>query len=209
MRLVVGIDDEVTAAGLVAGRGEPSHHEVDNLRAEVLAFVLDIDAKLGKQDGGVIDKSLLVVYLATNLLLAGIGQSLSEDAGIGYGESGNNVRRTVRQTEIVSLTEEFVLIILCLVVEEIIDRLPTAVESLNIQIWCTLRHELEIYDVHIHAPFLAMPKLKQVSLWSFGLSKTFISAGWVNVLSSLYIHPQIHRATQSRADALRCTRTAR
>jgi len=26
--------------------------------------------------------------------------------------------------------------------------------------------------VHIHAPSLAMPKLKQVSLWSSGLAKT-------------------------------------
>ena len=84
----------------------------------MLAFVLDIDAKLGKQDGGVIDKSLLVVYLTTYLLLAGIGQPLGEDAGIGYGEAGNNVGRAVRQTEIVGLTEELVLIVLCLVVEK-------------------------------------------------------------------------------------------
>ena len=27
--------------------------------------------------------------------------------------------------------------------------------------------------VHIHAPFLATPKLKQVWLWLFGLTKTF------------------------------------
>ena len=29
------------------------------------------------------------------------------------------------------------------------------------------------FFVHIHAPFLATPKLKQVWLWLFGLTKTF------------------------------------
>ena len=33
-------------------------------------------------------------------------------------------------------------------------------------------HKL-FFFVHIHAPFLATPKLKQVWLWLFGLTKTF------------------------------------
>ncbi len=69
----------------------------------MLSFVLDINAKLGKQDGGVVDESLLVVYLAANLLLAGVGQPLGEDACVGYGESGYDVGRAIRQAEIVVL----------------------------------------------------------------------------------------------------------
>ena len=84
----------------------------------MLAFVLDIDTKLGEEDGGIIDESLLVVNLTAYFLLASIGQSLGEDAGIGYGEAGNDVRRAVRQTKIVGLAKEFVLIVLCLVVEK-------------------------------------------------------------------------------------------
>lgn len=148
VRLVVGIDNEVAAARLVAGRGEPTHHKVDNLRAEVQAFIFDINTKLGEQDGGIVDESLLMMYLTAYLLLAGIGQPFGEDAGIGHGESGNDVRRTIWQTEIIGLAKELVLVVLCFVMEKIINRLPTAIESLNVQPWCTLRNELEIYDIH-------------------------------------------------------------
>ena len=34
-------------------------------------------------------------------------------------------------------------------------------------------HNHFVFFVHIHAPFLATPKLKQVWLWLFGLTKTF------------------------------------
>ena len=67
------------------------HHEVDDLRAEVQTLVLDIYAKLCKEDGGIVDESLLMMYLAAYLLLAGIGQTLGEDAGIGYGEACDNL----------------------------------------------------------------------------------------------------------------------
>lgn len=89
-----------------------------------------------------------MVNLAAYLLLPGIGQALGEDACIGHSEASHDVGRAVGQTEIVGLAKELVLVVLCFVVEEIIDRLQTAVESLNVQIGCTLRHELEIYDIH-------------------------------------------------------------
>ena len=120
----------------------------EEVETVALAFVLDVNTELGKQDGGIVVKPFLVVYLAANLLLPGIGQPLGEDAGICYREAGHDVGRAVWQTEIISFAKEFVLIVLCFVMEEIIDRLPTAVESLNVQIGCTLRHELEIYDIH-------------------------------------------------------------
>ena len=133
MRLVVGIDDEVATTGLVVGRGEPLHHEVYDLRAKVQTPVLGIYAKLGKEDGGIVDESLLMMHLTANLLLAGIRQTLGENAGIGHGETGHDVGRTIGQTEIIGLAEEFILVFLSLVVEEIIDSLPTAVESLDVQ----------------------------------------------------------------------------
>ena len=83
--------------------------------------VLDIDTKLGKQDGGIVDKSLLMMHLAAYLLLAGIGQPFGEDAGIGYCKACDNLRGIVGQTEIVGFAKQLVLVILSLVVEEIID----------------------------------------------------------------------------------------
>ena len=76
MRLVVGIDDKVAATGLVVGRSEPIHNEIDDLRTKMEAFILQVNAQLSKQDGRIINKTLLMMYLAANLLLACIGQAL-------------------------------------------------------------------------------------------------------------------------------------
>ena len=84
----------------------------------MLAFVLDIDTKLGEQNGWIVDETFLVVYLSAYLLLASIGQSLGEDAGIGHGEAGNDVRMAIGQTEIVGLAKQFVLVVLCFVMEK-------------------------------------------------------------------------------------------
>lgn len=148
VRLVVCIHNEVSAARLVVGRGKPRHYKINNLRAEMQAFVLDINAKLGKQDGWVIDKSLLMVNLKPNFLLSGVGQLLGEDAGVGHSEACHNVGRAVGQTEIIGLAKQFVLIVLRFIMEEIVDGLSAAVESLYVQARSALWHKLQVVDFH-------------------------------------------------------------
>lgn len=46
MRLVVGVNDKVPTARLVACTREPRSNEIDNLGAKMVAFVVDINAKL-------------------------------------------------------------------------------------------------------------------------------------------------------------------
>lgn len=112
-------------------------------------FELDIYSKLGEKDGWVVDESFLVMYFSAYLLLSCVGQSLCEDAGIGYGESRHNAVWLLGKDPIVGLAKEFVLIVLGFLAEELVDRIPTTVEGFQVEPWCSLWQEVEIFERHL------------------------------------------------------------
>ena len=105
MRLVVGIHNEVTATRLITWRSEPIHNKINNLRTKMETFIFDINTKLGKQNGWIVDKAFLMMNLASNLLLPRIRQLLGEDTGVGNGETCHYVGRIIRKAKIIGLAE--------------------------------------------------------------------------------------------------------
>ena len=85
-----------------------------------------------------------MVDLAAYLLLASVWQPLGEDAGIGYGETGHDVGRTVWQTEIIGLSKQFILIVLGFLAKELVDSITPTVESLKVQSRSALGYKLQI-----------------------------------------------------------------
>ena len=144
MWFVVGVNNEMATSRLIVSRSEPIHHEINNLRAEMPTFVLYINSKLGQQYSGVVNQPFLMMHLTANLLLSCIGQLLGEDACISYSETCNDFRRLVGETEIIGLAKQFILIVLCFVVEELVNRSTTAIERLYVQFGIALSHKLQV-----------------------------------------------------------------
>lgn len=114
-------------------------------------FVFDVNTKLSEQDGWIVNKTFLVMHLTSNFLLPRIRQLFGEYAGVGDGKTCHDVRRAVAKYPIIGFAEKFVLIVLSLIMEKIIDRLSAAVESLYVHSGGALRRKQKVCKCHVSA----------------------------------------------------------
>ena len=79
----------------------------------------------------------LIAYFLT----PAIGQMLCEYAGVCNGECCNDTLGVVRQAKEIGLAKQFVLIVLRVTAEEIVDVIPSAIKKLDVQFLFTELYE--------------------------------------------------------------------
>ena len=126
--LVVGIDEEETAAGLVERVNEPCLDETEHVAAQVLALEIGADAEAPNHHGRITAVEFFARDVLLDLLLARAGNFL--DAVVGKGEGCDDGRGVVVERKTIVLAEQLVALQEGIAAEELVKVVIATMERL-------------------------------------------------------------------------------
>ena len=124
--LVVGIDEEETAAGLVEWVNEPRLDEDEHVAAGVLTLEIGADAETPDHHGRITAVEFFARDVLLDLLLARARDFL--DAVVGKCEGCNNSGRVFIERKAIILAKQFIALQECIVEEEFVKVIVSTME---------------------------------------------------------------------------------